>query len=341
MFCCGKLCALVLWLCDFIFYSFIADDDTKIQRWHIKLGNNELKRQLATNDRWAAGTEATELFRAEFHPNMAINTENGVGKTHWSGDWFDGWLCARKRRCRFDFCQCEMTRGKIVLDGKSKENLEKICGIQFFFLVFLSFWTVCAYPKLKQQQKIRFRERRALFEQKNWLRFWGINWFGFWGKSGTDFWKISHRLWEHQPQTLRKSATDFGEIRHRFCGNPSPTLRKTVADFEEIPHRLWGNPSPILRKSVPEFGEIRHRFWGNPDFGEIRHRFWGNPSPFLGSSAFGKTGSVFVKNRLRLWEKNRLCVWEKLREKPARFGGRLARFLDWLGTKLKPHCFER
>ena len=74
--------------------------------------------------------------------------------------------------------QCEMTRGKIVLDGKSKENLEKICGIQFFSLVFLSFWTVCAYPKLKQQQKIRFRRRLALFEQKNWLRFWAIN-FGF------------------------------------------------------------------------------------------------------------------------------------------------------------------
>ena len=62
-------------------------------------------------------------------------------------------------------CQCEMTRGKIVLDGKSKEHLEKVFGIQFFFLVFLSFWTVCAYPKLKQQQKIRFRERLALFEQ--------------------------------------------------------------------------------------------------------------------------------------------------------------------------------
>ena len=35
------------------------------------------------------------------------------------------------------FCQCEMTRGKIVLDGKSKENLEKVFGIQFFFQVFL------------------------------------------------------------------------------------------------------------------------------------------------------------------------------------------------------------
>ena len=65
------------------------------------------------------------------------------------------------------FCQCEMTRGKIVLDGKSKENLEKICGIQFFFLVFLSFWTVRAYPKLKQQQKMHIRERLTPFQQTN------------------------------------------------------------------------------------------------------------------------------------------------------------------------------
>ena len=59
-----------------------------------------------------------------------------------------------------------MTRGKIGLDGKSKQNLEKNCGIQFFFLVFSSFWTVCDYPKLKQQHRLRFRERLALFEQK-------------------------------------------------------------------------------------------------------------------------------------------------------------------------------
>ena len=50
MFCCGKLCTLVLSLCDFTFYSCKGDDDIKIQRRHIKLGNNELKRQLATND---------------------------------------------------------------------------------------------------------------------------------------------------------------------------------------------------------------------------------------------------------------------------------------------------
>ena len=104
MFCCGKLCTLVLSLWDFNCYSCKGDDDIKIQRRHIKLGNNELKRQFATTERWAAGTEATELFSAEFHPNVA-QTQNGVAKTHGSGDWFDGWLCARKRRCRFDFCQ--------------------------------------------------------------------------------------------------------------------------------------------------------------------------------------------------------------------------------------------
>ena len=87
-----------------------TDDDIKIQRRQIKLGNNDLKRQLASNDRRAAGTEAAELFRAEFHPNVALNTENGVAKTHGSGDWFDGWICARKRGCRVDSRQCDMPR---------------------------------------------------------------------------------------------------------------------------------------------------------------------------------------------------------------------------------------
>ena len=51
MFCCGKLCTLVLSLCDFTFYSCKGDDDIKIQGRHIKQGNNELKRQFATTDR--------------------------------------------------------------------------------------------------------------------------------------------------------------------------------------------------------------------------------------------------------------------------------------------------
>ena len=87
-------------------------------------------------------------------------------------------------------------------NGKSKDNLESICGMQFFFLVFLSFWTARTYPKLKQQQKIRFRRRLALFEQKEMAPVFG--------KKAVRF--------------LRKSATDFGE-------NPSPILGKSATDF--------------------------------------------------------------------------------------------------------------
>ena len=50
MFCCGKLCTLVLSLWDFTCYSCKGDDDIKIQRRHIKLEKDELERQLATND---------------------------------------------------------------------------------------------------------------------------------------------------------------------------------------------------------------------------------------------------------------------------------------------------
>ena len=75
--------------------------------------------------------------------------------------------------------------------------------MQFFFLVFLSFWTARAYPKLKQQQKIRCRERLALFEQK---------------KNGSGFGKSALRLWENQPPTLGKNWLGFGETLARFWG---------------------------------------------------------------------------------------------------------------------------
>ena len=109
---CFLVASFALWFCDCVILLSISltDDDIKIQRRHIELGNNELKRQLATNDRWAAGTEATKLFSAEFHPNVALSTENGVAKIHWSGDWFEGWICARKRCCRFD----KMGNGKLM-----------------------------------------------------------------------------------------------------------------------------------------------------------------------------------------------------------------------------------
>ena len=88
-----------------------------------------------------------------------------------------------------------------------------------------SFWysypfglCVLRYPKLKQQQKIRCRERLALFEQKKMAPVLGNQPLVL-GKSVTDFGKMSHRLWENEPPTLGKSVTDFGK-------NLLPTLGK-------------------------------------------------------------------------------------------------------------------
>ena len=110
---------------------------------------------------------------------------------------------------------------------------------------------VCAYPKLKQQQKVRFREKPALFEQKKLAPVLVKNWFGFW-KTG-----------------------------------------------------------PVVGKSVTDMGKSA------TDFGKKQFHFWEKPGRSLGQTAFG-----FGK-------------------KTARFGGKLVWFLDWLGTKLKSHCFER
>ena len=50
---CFLVASFALWFCDCVILLSISltDDDIKIQRRHIELGNNELKRQLATNDR--------------------------------------------------------------------------------------------------------------------------------------------------------------------------------------------------------------------------------------------------------------------------------------------------
>ena len=80
--------------------------------------------------------------------------------------------------------------------------------MQFFFLVFLSFWTVCAYTKLKQQQKIRFREKTGSVRATKLAPALG--------KSATDFGKFSHRSWGNPSPILWKSVTDFVEIRHQF-----------------------------------------------------------------------------------------------------------------------------
>ena len=115
--------------------------------------------------------------------------------------------------------------GKWKIDGKLRENLENICGMQFFFLVFFSFWIVCAYPKLKQQQKYVLGKDCLCSCKRKKLRLWG-----------------------NPSLILRKSDTDFEE-------NQSPTLGKSTTDFEEIRYRFWGNLSPTLGKSVTDFGK--------------------------------------------------------------------------------------
>ena len=131
-------------------------------------------------------------------------------KTHRHGDWFGIWLCARKRCCHFDFCT--------VFDDKRensfKENLGKNCGIQFFFLVFLSFWTVCDSDLnwSNNRDYVLGKGWLCLSQKKSWLRFWWI--------IRSVFAKV--RLWENQPPNVGKSATDPGKISHRLWENQPP-----------------------------------------------------------------------------------------------------------------------
>ena len=128
-------------------------------------------------------------------------------------------------------------------------------------------------------------------------------------------------LWE---LGFRLTRLGSQEISHWLWGNlspilGSPTLGKSVTDF--------GKSVPILGKCVTDFGEKHVPFLGKT--GSV---FGKKHAPFL-----GRTGSVFGKNRLRFWDKLAPFFWEKT----ARFAGKLVWFLDWLGTKLKSHCFER
>ena len=122
-----KLCTLVLSLCDLTFYSCKGDDDIKIQRRHIKQGNNELKRQFATTDRWAAGTEATELFSAEFHPNVALTQAKWSGKN--SSTWWLVWHMALCLQSPLSFWLLPVLNEKREnsfrwkIEGKSGEKL--------------------------------------------------------------------------------------------------------------------------------------------------------------------------------------------------------------------------
>ena len=91
---------------------------------------------------------------------------------------------------------------------------------------------MCAYPKLKQQQKIRVREKPALFEQKKLAPVLVKNWFGFWktgsvvgksatdmGKSATDFEKKQFHFWEKPVRSLGQTGFGFGKKLLDLGGN--------------------------------------------------------------------------------------------------------------------------
>ena len=116
------------------------------------------------------------------------------------------------------------------------------------------------------------------------------------------------RAWHKSIHTskLHGDLPPIGKIYHPFCrksathfGTKSVELRKSVTDFGEIRHRFWENQPPILGKSATDFGKDLPQTLGKSatDFGKISHRP-GCEAPFL-----GKTGSVFGKSRLRLWDK--------------------------------------
>ena len=118
-----------------------------------------------------------------------------------------------------------------------------------------SFWCshpfglcVYNYPKLKQQQRLRFWERLALFEQKKKLAPVLVkNRFGFLqNRFGCG--KMSHRLWQNQRPTLAKSATDFGKMSHRLSQNQRAISGKSATDFQKMSHHLEEHQPPSLGK---------------------------------------------------------------------------------------------
>ena len=82
------------------------------------------------------------------------------------------------------------------------------------------------------------------------------------------------------------------------------------------------------------------RFWWKIGsvFGK-QVRLWGNQSPIWGNQPL-----TLEKKKFHFWEKPVRSLGQTgfgFGKKTARFGGKLVWFLDWLGTKLKSHCFER
>ena len=137
-----------------------------------------------------------------------------------------------------------------------------------------------------QQQRLRFRERLALFEQKNKLAPVLVrNRFVFL-QNRLGCRKMSHRLPENEQPALGKSATDFVKMSHRFWGNEPPT-------FGKMSHRLWENQRPTSGKWATAYGKISHRLRGNQPptlgkwatgFGKISDRLRENQPPTLGKN---------------------------------------------------------
>ena len=90
----------------------------------------------------------------------------------------------------------------------------------------------------------------------------------------------------------------------------APFLGRTGSVFGKNMLRFREKHAPFLGKTVSVSGK-KHA----PFLGKNMLRFWETQCPF-----WGKTGSVFGKHSVR-------------------FGEKLARCLDWLGTKLKSHKF--
>ena len=163
-----------------------------------------------------------------------------------------------------------------------------------------------------QQQRLRFRERLALFEQKNKLapvlvknRFVFCKTGSVVGKWATDFRKMSNRLWENQRPTSWKWATDFGEMSHRLWENEPPALGKSATDFRKMSHRLRENKPPTSGQSTTDFGKMSHRLWENqrPTSGKSATDFGKKWATDFGEMSFGdawKFETNYFKKKLNI-----------------------------------------
>ena len=127
-----------------------------------------------------------------------------------------------------------MARGRIVLDGKSKEDLEKIVEYSS------SFW--CSHPFGLRVIILNWSNNRDYVLGKAGFVRAKKTWLQFWWKIGSVFAK-QVRLWENQPPTL---------------GNEPPTLGKWATDFgklrswEKTGFVFWGKNASVFGRKVWE-----------------------------------------------------------------------------------------